>query len=81
MELVDFVQAGNLSLFIINAILLLFLDIVDSGLNLRCQILFEHIQIVPFRLVFDPSHGFFFLFKDVDFLSGKLGLSTATEQE
>jgi len=43
MELVDFVQTGNLSLFIINAILLLFLDIVDGCLNLRCQILLENI--------------------------------------
>lgn len=39
-ELVDLDQAVNISLVVVNNIFLFFLNVVDGGLNLRCQILF-----------------------------------------
>lgn len=81
MELVDFVEARNLSPIIIDNIFLLFLNIVDRSLNLGCQILPKHSKIVLFLLFLDPFHGLILLFEDVNSLSFNLGFGATTEEE
>lgn len=70
MELVDLVESAHLSLLFAHYVPLLLLNIVDCGLNLRSQILFQHLQVVAFLFIGGPSERLFFLLPHIDFLFG-----------
>ena len=70
MELVDFVEAGNLSLFIVDNIFLLFLNIVHRSLNLGCQILLQNLKIILLLLILHPMHRLLLFLEDAHFLGG-----------
>lgn len=81
MELIDFVEASNLSLLIVHDIFLFFLNVVDRCLNLGCQILHKYIEVIFLMLFLNPAHRLLFLLEYVDLHSRQLGLRAATKQE
>jgi len=81
MELVHFIEAGYLALLVVHDIFLLFLNVVHGRLNLGCQVLHEHLQVVLLLLLLDPGKRLLLLFEDVDLLGGQLGLGTSAKEE
>lgn len=81
MELVDFVEAGNLSLFIVDNIFLLFLNIVHRSLNLGCQILLQNLKVILLLLILHPMHRLLLFLEDAHFLGGQFRFGAASKQE